>query len=137
MKWPSFPSSLELLDYLKLDTLQCCRNLFLCPVVDSFISVCVTGPRVCCSSYRCDSSMRYLFAVFTELSSDSLRPALGPPDRHWPLLIRLLNTERWFHLGSRNSEPRLLWLIRLMSMISKPTSNRPRKKKKPKLEFSS
>ena len=45
----------------------------------------------------------------------------------------LLNTERWFHLGSRNSEPRSLWLIRLMNMIGKPTSNGPRKKKKRKV----
>ena len=59
------------------------------------------------------------------MSSDSLRPALGPPE--WNC-SSLLNTERWFHLGSRNSEPRSLWLIRLMNMIAKPTSNGPRKK---------
>ena len=45
----------------------------------------------------------------------------------------LLNTERWFHLGGRNSEPRSLLLIRLMNMIAKPTSNGPRKKKKTKV----
>ena len=44
----------------------------------------------------------------------------------------LLNTERWFHLGSRNTEPRSLWLIRLMNMIAKLTSNGPRKKKNQK-----
>ena len=115
----------------KLYTLRCCRNRFLYPVVDCFIYTYVTGPRVCCSSYWCDSSMDYLFALSTE---PCLRPALGTPDRDKSKnhCSSLLNTERWFHLGSRNSGPRSLWLIRLMNMIAKPTSNGPRKKKKQK-----
>ena len=75
-----------------------------------------------------------IYGTMSSPTSDSLRPELGLPDWH---CLSLLNTERWLHIGGRNSEPRSLWLIKLMNMITKPTSNGPRKKKKPKSEFSS
>ena len=97
MKWPSFSVSWLIILHpwnswiiWKLCTLRCCRNRFLYPVVDCFIYTYVTGPRVCCSSYWCDSSIDYLFVLSMEpclRASGSLRPALGPPDRDKSLLI--------------------------------------------------
>ena len=78
---------------------------------------------------------RYLFAVFTELCLRTLfdltrltRLALATAH-----VCQIQNDG--FILCNQNSELRSLWLIRLMNMIPKPTSNGPRKKKKPKLEF--
>ena len=131
------PSSLELMDYLKLAGYIATRIAMLPKPV--FMPS--GGLFHLCSRYWPQSTLfiilmrfidgLFICSIYGTMSSDSLRPGLGLPDWHWPLLIRLLNTEGWFHLGSRNSEPRSLWLIRLMNVIAKPASNGPRKKKKP------
>ena len=75
----------------------------------------------------------FICIIYGTMSSDSLRPALGLPHWDWSLLISAEYRTMVSHLGSRNSESRSLWLIRLMNMIAKPTSNGLRKKKKTKV----
>ena len=40
----------------------------------------------------------FLCSIYGTMSLDSLRPGLGPPDWHWPLLI-FAYTEQWLHIG--------------------------------------
>ena len=124
----------ELLDYRKLEKLHAADTGFYAQWWIVLSMFALLAPEYVVHHTDAIHRCVVICSIYGTMSSDSLRPELGPPDWH---CLSLLNTERWFHIGGRNSEPRSPWLIRLMNMITKPTSNGPRKKKKTKSEFSS